>query len=115
MRAALPFGTRGTSSIEHGSSSTHRARSAGPRCSRGIALASWPRARESEEARRAREAEEERARVLEAARTASTETERLVKEELARLIVLENDVRAARTRFEAAREQIALRRDIVIG
>jgi len=73
------------------------------------------RAQESEESRRAREAEEERARVLEAARAARTETERLVKEELARLIALENDVRAARTRFEAARAQIALRRDIVIG
>lgn len=73
------------------------------------------RARESEEARLAREAQAERARALELARQARSESERLVGEELARLIALEDEVRGARRAFDAVREQVLARRETVLG
>lgn len=71
--------------------------------------------RETEEERRAREAEAERARALEAARAARSEAERVVAEELARLIALETRVRGLRDEFQRTRDAIAVRRDTVLG
>jgi hypothetical protein len=71
--------------------------------------------REAEEERRAREAEAERARALEAARAARSEAERVVAEELARLIALDTRIRALRDEFQRARDEIAARRDSVLG
>lgn len=73
------------------------------------------RPRETSEERLAREAEAERAQALEAARVARSEAERLVSEELARLISLEAKVREVQTSFQGAREELALRRDTVLG
>ena len=70
---------------------------------------------ESPQERRAREAEAERARALEAARLARSEAERMVSEELARLIALEARVRNVRERFQRERDDIALRRDAILG
>ena len=83
-------------------------------------------ARETEEERVAREiaeerrrvferAEEERARVLEEARQAHSEAERVVAEELARLIGLEQSVVALRDDFRERRKDLAARRDRVLG
>lgn len=71
--------------------------------------------KETEEERRAREADAERERALEAARAARSEAERLVSEELARLIALDHRVRASREKIREAREGLALRRDAVLG
>lgn len=73
------------------------------------------RPRETDEERRAREAEEERARALEAARVARSEAERLVAEELAHLIEVESAVYAVREDFQRDHEQVAVRRDSVLG
>jgi hypothetical protein len=73
------------------------------------------RPRESDDHRRVREAEADRQAALAAARAARTEAERLVSEELARLIGVGAQVSAARDRFGAAREQLRARRDIVLG
>lgn len=70
---------------------------------------------ESERQRRAREAEQERQKALAAAAAARSEAERLVSEELARLITLEADVEAVRARFREARARLAARQDAVIG
>ena len=71
--------------------------------------------RETDEERRAREAEAERSRALEAARAARSEAERVVAEERARLIALETAVRGRRDEFQRARDDIAVRRDAVLG
>lgn len=71
--------------------------------------------RETDEERRAREAEAERARALEAARAARSEAERVVAEELARLIALETRIRGIRDEFQRTRDAIAVRRDTVLG
>jgi ABC-type multidrug transport system fused ATPase/permease subunit len=73
------------------------------------------RPRESEQARRAREAEAERGRALAAAKAARTEAERLVSEELARLLALEASVNRARAGFEAEWAKILEDKDIVLG
>jgi hypothetical protein len=73
------------------------------------------RPREGDEERRARQAEEERQQALATAKAARTEAERLVSEELARLIALEARVAAVRGGLRDAREQAALRRDGVLG
>lgn len=83
-------------------------------------------ARETDAERTAREAEEERrrafelaeaerARVLEEARLARSEAERVVAEELARLIGLEQTVVALRDAFRARRQDLVERRDRVLG
>ncbi|MEP7121613.1 MAG: hypothetical protein ABJE95_11910 [Byssovorax sp.] len=71
--------------------------------------------RETEEQRRAREAEAERQRALEAARAARSEAERLVSEELARLISVQGEVAKATARFRDTRASLAPRRDAVLG
>lgn len=71
--------------------------------------------KESPEDRRARLAAEEQARVLAAASQARSEAERLVGEELARLIGVERDVNAARESFREARPLLAARKDAVLG
>jgi len=73
------------------------------------------RPRETEAERLAREAEAERQRALEAARLARTEAARLVNEEVARLIGLRSTVATTRARIAAEREQLELRRDVVLG
>ena len=73
------------------------------------------RPKETDEARQAREAEAERVQALAAAAAARTEAERLVAEELARLVTFETQVRGIREGFATAREQIAVRRDTVLG
>lgn len=71
--------------------------------------------RESEQARRIREAEEERRRALEAARIARTEAERLVREEEARLIALGERVERFVADLDEGRAELAERRDLVLG
>ena len=71
--------------------------------------------RETDEERRAREAEAERARALEAARAARSEAERVVAEEQARLIGLDTRIRGLRDEFQRARDDIGVRRDTVLG
>lgn len=71
--------------------------------------------RESPEARRIREAEEERQRALEAARIARTEAERLVREEEARLIAVGERVERFVAELEKSRAALAERRDVVLG
>lgn len=71
--------------------------------------------RVTEEELRAREAEAERAKALEAARRARSEAERTVAEETARLVALETSVRALRETFQQRRDEIAVRRDAVLG
>jgi hypothetical protein len=73
------------------------------------------RPRETEEERRARDAQAERARALEAAKAARAEAERRVSEEVTRLGALETRVRAIRDRFQQAHDDIALQRDTVLG
>ncbi|MBK6682954.1 MAG: hypothetical protein IPG45_00645 [Deltaproteobacteria bacterium] len=70
---------------------------------------------ETAEERRALEIEAERERALQAAKEARSETERLVTAEIASLIALEMQVRALRDEFQRAREETALRRDVVLG
>lgn len=71
--------------------------------------------RETDEERRAREADAERQRALEAARAARSEAERLVGEELARLIGIERSISTAQQAFKARREELAMRRDTLLG
>lgn len=73
------------------------------------------RPRESEEARLAREAAAEREKALAAAKAARSEAERLVSEELARLIALESQVRQVREGFERSRQSMSVARDTVLG
>jgi hypothetical protein len=70
---------------------------------------------ESEEERRRREAEIELQRSLEAARAARTEAERLVAQELARLIAIEADVAAILDTFRRQREGLATRKVALVG
>ena len=70
---------------------------------------------ETETERRAREAGIERQRSLEAARTARTEAERLVGEELARLIAIEVRVAAVVEQFRNDRKQLTARKDAIFG
>ena len=70
---------------------------------------------ETDEQRRAREAEVERQQALESAREARTEAQRTVGEELARLIGLESDVAAARARFVATRAGLTANGDVLLG
>lgn len=71
--------------------------------------------RETAEQRRSRESELERQHALQAARNARTEAERLVGEELARLIALESHVNTVRQGFQDERDKLASRRDLVLG
>lgn len=73
------------------------------------------RPRETEEARQARLAEAERASALAAAHAARSEAERLVSQELARLIGLERRVVQAREGFRTERDALIARRDLVLG
>ncbi|MFS8065488.1 MAG: hypothetical protein ACMG6S_03860, partial [Byssovorax sp.] len=73
------------------------------------------RPRETEEQRRAREAEAERLQALERARSARSEAERLVGEEVAYLIGVERSVEAVRERLRGRRAELASRRDSVLG
>lgn len=70
---------------------------------------------EDDAARLNREAEMERAHALEAARQARSEAERMVSEELARLIAVETRVRGVREVFDRSRQAMAQRRDVVFG
>ncbi len=70
---------------------------------------------ETEQERRAREAEAERRQALEAAQAARSEAERLVGEEVARIIGVEQSVTAVRERLRGLREELVARRDIVLG
>lgn len=69
----------------------------------------------TEEERRAREAEAERERALVAAKAARSEAERAVAEEQARLIALQTRIRGLHDQFQHARDDIAVRRDSVLG
>lgn len=71
--------------------------------------------RETEDERQAREAALERARALDAARTARTEAERVVADELARLVGTQTRIDALREDFERQRQEIIERRDTVLG
>lgn len=71
--------------------------------------------KETAEQRRARESAAEHERALAEARAARTEAERLVAEELARLISVDTQVAVVRDRLHAAREELAKRRDAVLG
>ncbi|MCB9707810.1 MAG: AAA family ATPase [Myxococcales bacterium] len=70
---------------------------------------------ETEEERQARESETERHQVLEAARKARSEAERLVGEVLAQVIAVESQVRHFRSRLKDERNQLIARQDIVLG
>ena len=70
---------------------------------------------DSEAARQAREAEVERKKALEAAARARSEAERLVSEELARLLGLEQRLIFIEHRFDAVPTEIAARRDALLG
>ena len=76
-------------------------------------LAATPKETDAERARR--EADEERARVLTAAREARSEAERLVAEELARLIDLERAAVGIESTLEDERRQLLERRDAVLA
>lgn len=71
--------------------------------------------RETEAQRRAREAEVARQEALREARAARSEAERLVNEEVARLIGVERDVLALQEGFRERREALALRKDSLLG
>lgn len=71
--------------------------------------------RESEDQRRARDAELARQRALEAARRARSEAERLVSEELARLLGIEQQLAELERRSEAERAALSVRRDALLG
>lgn len=70
---------------------------------------------ESEEARRAKEAEEERQRALKAAQQARSEADRLVSEELARLLGLEKTLVARSAELDDERKRLLQRRDELLG
>lgn len=71
--------------------------------------------RETDAQRRAREAEAERRRALADAQAARSEAERLVSEELARLIALEHRVNALGDGVRARDAAVARQRDAVLG
>jgi hypothetical protein len=71
--------------------------------------------KETEEERRAREAEQERTRALAAAQAARTEAERLVSQELVRLIGVERVVSTLENRFKDARVELASRKESFLG
>jgi flagellar biosynthesis GTPase FlhF len=71
--------------------------------------------KETEEQRLAREAEEQRKQALEDAKRARSEGERLVAEELARLLGLGQKLDATSRKFEAEEQAIASRQDAVLG
>lgn len=71
--------------------------------------------RETEQERRARLAEEEQRRALEAARKARTEAERLVSEELARLLGVEREHAALAQRLADDRRALTVRLDLALG
>lgn len=71
--------------------------------------------KETDEERRAREAEAERQKALEAARVARSESERLVAEELAKLIALGSQVEQLGLEFREARDALSVRRHAVLG
>lgn len=71
--------------------------------------------KETEAERLAREAEVERQKALEQARAARTEAERLVAEELARLIALETTITNRRAAFREERTRLSSRKDTVLG
>ncbi len=73
------------------------------------------RPRETDAERRAREAEIERQRSLEVARTARSEAERLVGEELARLIAVEARVGDVLEGFSNEHTLLATRKDALLG
>lgn len=70
---------------------------------------------ESETDRQAREAEEERQRLLHAAREARAEAERLVNEEMARLVGVEKAVILYRERLTSQQDDLAARGELVLG
>lgn len=70
---------------------------------------------EEEHGRRQKEKQAEQERALEAARTARSELERAVGEEVARLIGVERDVEVAREQLDTRRQEIAERADEVVG
>ncbi|MEP7050264.1 MAG: ATP-binding protein [Pseudomonadota bacterium] len=71
--------------------------------------------KETAEDRRAREVEQERQTALAAAREARSEAERLVAQELARLIGVERTVQEVRNRLTAERATFAARGDALLG
>lgn len=71
--------------------------------------------READAQRKVEEAEVARQHALEAAARARSEAERLVAEELARLLDLEKQLVLIEQRFDAAPGEIAARRDAVLG
>ena len=73
-----------------------------------------PPSNETEEASRAKGGTE-RDQAADAAGTTGSEAERIVSEEIARLLALENQVHAILDNFQKEREGIALRRDSVLG
>jgi hypothetical protein len=73
------------------------------------------RPKETDEERHAREAEQDRQKALEAAKAARSEAERLVAEEVARLIGVERTIETIREHFRAVRADLAARRDNVLG
>lgn len=73
------------------------------------------RPEESAEERQAREAEEEQRRVLAAARAARSEAERLLNQELGRLLGVERNLALARERIRAGRDELPERRTMLLG
>ncbi|HKO54152.1 MAG TPA: hypothetical protein VJV79_40870 [Polyangiaceae bacterium] len=71
--------------------------------------------KETDEERHAREAEDERKRALQAAQVARTEAERLVSNELARLIGIEQTVSRRVDHFEDVRVELASREESLPG
>lgn len=71
--------------------------------------------REEDEAHLARAADVERARAVEAARLARSEAERAVADELGRLDALETRVRVHRDEFQRTHDEIATRRNTMLG
>ena len=71
--------------------------------------------KDSEAQRQAREADLARKKALEAAARARSEAERLVSEELARLLGLEQRLLVIEQRFDAVPAEIAARRDALLG
>lgn len=83
--------------------------------SRHAARVEAARPRETEQQRLAREAEAEHARALAAARRARSEAERLVGDEIVRLIGVQQAVLAARAGFQTQRDELAAKRDTILG
>ncbi|HEY5375093.1 MAG TPA: hypothetical protein VIK01_15535, partial [Polyangiaceae bacterium] len=71
--------------------------------------------KETDEERRARESDEERQKALQAAQTARSDAERLIANELARLIDVERAVRATQDQFKDVRVALASRKESLLG